>query len=229
LPANWRRARRVRRRHAHPCRKHRRLHASPAEAIASLSERYLARTGRSREFAAAHRDVLADPRTVSGFRPEIKELVYPIVVDRSEGSYLWDLDGNGYVDATCGFGSMFFGHRPSFVSDAMAAQLNTGWEIGPQTPLAGECARLFSQATGLPRVAFCNTGSEAVLAAVRLARTVTGKSLIVSFTGDYHGIQDEVIVRAGIGGRSIPAAPGIPGEAVANTLILDYGDQMLCA
>jgi amino acid adenylation domain-containing protein len=195
-----------------------------AEAIASLSERYLARTGRSREFAAAHRDVLADPRTVSGFRPEIKELVYPIVVDRSEGSYLWDLDGNGYVDATCGFGSMFFGHRPSFVTDAMAAQLNTGWEIGPQTPLAGECARLFSQATGLPRVAFCNTGSEAVLAAVRLARTVTGKSLIVSFTGDYHGIQDEVIVRAGIGGRSIPAAPGIPGEAVANTLILDYGD-----
>jgi len=193
-------------------------------AIDALSERYLARTRKSREFAAAHRDVLSDPRTVSGFRPEIKELVYPIVVDRSEGSYLWDLDGNGYVDATCGFGSMFFGHRASFVSDAISQQLGTGWEIGPQTPLAGECARLFTKATGLARVAFCNTGSEAVLAAVRLARTVTGKSLIVSFTGDYHGIQDEVIVRAGIGGRSIPAAPGIPVESVANTLILEYGD-----
>lgn len=193
-------------------------------AVAALSERYLARTRRSREYAAAHRDVLADPRTVSGFRPEIKELVYPIVVDRSEGSFLWDLDGNGYIDATCGFGSMFFGHRASFVNDAIARQLATGWEIGPQTPLAGECARLFTQATGLARVAFCNTGSEAVIAAVRLARTVTGKPLIVSFTGDYHGIQDEVIVRAGIGGRSIPAAPGIPNEAVANMLILDYGD-----
>ncbi|MDB5969250.1 MAG: glutamate-semialdehyde -aminomutase [Hydrocarboniphaga sp.] len=195
-----------------------------AAAVDALAKRYLARTGRSREYAAAHRAVLADPRTVSGFRPETKELVYPIVVDRSEGSYLWDLDGNGYVDATCGFGSMFFGHRARFVSDAIAAQLKIGWEIGPQTPLAGECARLFSQATGLARVAFCNTGSEAVLAAVRLARTVTGKSLIVSFTGDYHGIQDEVLARAGIGGRSIPAAPGIPAESVANTLILDYGD-----
>lgn len=195
------------------------------EGLAALSRRYLARTGKSRQYAEAHRAHLADPRTVSGFRPLIKEMVYPIVVDRSEGAYLWDLDGNQYVDATCGFGSVFFGHRPQFVIDAITEQMRSGWEIGPQTPLAGECARLFSECTGLERVAFCNTGSEAVLAAARIARTVTGKNLIVSFTGDYHGIQDEVIVRPGANFSSIPAAPGIPNESVANTLILDYGSE----
>ncbi len=193
--------------------------------LVRLTDRYLTRTEASRQYAQRHRAQLADPRTVSGFRPLIKELVYPIVVERSEGAYLWDLDGNRYVDATCGFGSMFFGHRPAFVSEAIEKQLQIGWEIGPQTPLAGECARLFTECTGLERVAFCNTGSEAVIAAVRLARTVTGRNLIVSFTGDYHGIQDEVIVRAGANGRSIPAAPGIPLESVANTLILDYGSD----
>jgi amino acid adenylation domain-containing protein len=194
-----------------------------AAALEALSQRYLARTGRSRAFAQQHRAQLADPRTVSGFRPGIKELVYPIVVDRSEGAWMWDLDGNRYVDATCGFGSVFFGHKPEFVATALRDQLERGWEIGPQTPLAGACAQLFTQATQQDRVAFCNTGSEAVIAAVRLARTVTGKSVVVSFAGDYHGIQDEVLVRAGADGRSIPAAPGIPGESVANTLILEYG------
>jgi len=199
------------------------LDARQREALAALQQRYLARTRHSRAYAQQHRAVLADPRTVSGFRPLTKEMVYPIVVDRSEGAYLWDLDGNRYVDATCGFGSMFFGHKPRFLQAALTEQLQAGWEIGPQTPLAGECARLFTEAVGLPRVAFCNTGSEAVLAAVRLARTVTGRKLIVSFQGDYHGIHDEVLVRAGADGRSLPAAPGIPPESVANTLVLEYG------
>lgn len=193
------------------------------QSLAALSARYIARTGKSKAYAQQHRATLADPRTVSGFRPLIKELIYPIVVDRSDGAYLWDLDGNRYVDATCGFGSVFFGHKAGFVADAIAQQLAQGWEIGPQTPLAGECAKLFTACVGLDRVAFCNTGSEAVLAAVRLARTVTGRNLIVSFAGDYHGIQDEVIVRAGSNLRSLPAAPGIPAESVANTLILEYG------
>lgn len=199
------------------------LSPKQSAALAKLSASYLARTSSSKRYAQSNRQHLADPRTVSGFRPLLKELVYPIVVNRSDGAYLWDLDGNQYVDATCGFGSVFFGHKPKFVADAISEQLAVGWEIGPQTPLAGECAQLFSELTGMPRVAFCNTGSEAVLAAVRLARTVTGKNLVVSFTGDYHGIQDEVIIRPGANLTSIPAAPGIPNESVANTLILDYG------
>jgi glutamate-1-semialdehyde aminotransferase len=184
--------------------------------------RYLAKTPKSKAYAQQHRAHLADARTVSGFRPLLKELIYPIVTDRSEGPWVWDLDGNRYIDTTNGFGSVFFGHRPQFVADAVSAQMTKGWEIGPQTPLAGECAELFSAMTGLPRVTFCNTGSEAVLAALRVSRTVTGRNLVVMFNGDYHGIFDEVIVR-GAGSRSLPAAPGIPPESVANTLLLDYG------
>jgi len=195
-------------------------------ALAELTARYIAKSGKSKAYAQEYRDVLADPRTVSGFRPLLKELIYPIVTPKSKGAYLWDLDDNQYIDVTCGFGSMFFGHRAPFVVDAVEHQMrHMGYEIGPQSPLAGECARMIAEFTGLPRVAFCATGSEAVLAAMRTARTVTGKNLIVMFNGDYHGMFDEVIFRGTASLRTLPAAPGIPPESVANTLILDFGSE----
>ncbi len=192
--------------------------------LTAFLERYQAKTRKSKAYAAANRAHLADPRVVSGFRPAIKEAVYPIVVERSKGCRLWDIDGNEYIDITCGFGTNFLGHSPDFVNDAVKAQLELGVEIGPQNPLAGEVAQLMAEMAGLDRVALCNTGSEAVLGAMRLARTVTGNSLIVMFNGSYHGIVDEVIVRGTPSLKSFPAAPGIPNESVANTLILDYGD-----
>ena len=82
--------------------------------------------------------------------------------------------------------------------------------------------------TGMDRAAFCNTGSEAVMGALRIARIVTGRSLVVAFAGSYHGIFDEVIVRDTKNMRSVPAAPGILPEAVQNMLVLEYGtDQTL--
>jgi amino acid adenylation domain-containing protein len=192
--------------------------------LAAFLERYQAKTRRSKEYSAKHRSHLADPRVVSGFRPAIKEAVYPIVVERSKGARLWDIDGNEYIDITCGFGTNFLGHSPDFVMEAIKEQMERGVEIGPQNPLAGEVAQLMAEMAGLDRVALCNTGSEAVLGAMRLARTVTGNSLIVMFNGAYHGIVDEVIVRGTPSLKSFPAAPGIPAESVANTLILDYGD-----
>lgn len=192
--------------------------------LAEFLESYQTKTRKSKEYAAQNRSHLADPRVVSGFRPAIKEAIYPIVVERSKGARLWDIDGNEYIDITCGFGTNFLGHSPDFVNDAVKAQLEKGVEIGPQNPLAGEVAKLMADLAGLDRVALCNTGSEAVLGAMRLARTVTGNSLIVMFNGSYHGIVDEVIVRGTPSLKSFPAAPGIPPEAVANTLILDYGD-----
>jgi glutamate-1-semialdehyde aminotransferase len=107
--------------------------------------------------------------------------------------------------------------------EAVKAQLDSGFEIGPQHPLAGEVAKLFCEVTGTERAAFCNTGSEAVLGAIRIARTVTGRSLIVVFAGSYHGINDEVIVRGTKKLRSIPAAPGIMPSTAENVLVLDYG------
>lgn len=183
---------------------------------------YTQRTKKSKEYTQANRHHLADPRSVSGFNPTMKEMVYPIVVSRSSGSKLWDIDGNEYVDLSNGFGLNLFGWSPAFVTEAIEAQLKLGMEIGPQTPLVGEVAKLMCEITNFDRAAFCNTGSEAVLGAMRMARTITGRNLIAIFSGGYHGILDEVIVRGTKKLRSLPAAPGIPQEKVDNILVIDY-------
>ncbi len=194
--------------------------------LAKLIERYCAKTARSKSFTQAHRRTLADPRVVSGFRPEWKEMVYSIVSARSRGSKLWDIDGNEYVDLLNGFGPTMFGHSPEFVTNAIQTQLAEGFAIGPQTPLAGRAADLLTQMTGADRVTFCNTGSEAVMAAMRIARTVTGRDRIVFFAGDYHGQFDEVLaklLRRKGEFTAQPAAPGIPRANLGNITVLDYG------
>ncbi|MGH9648571.1 MAG: aminotransferase class III-fold pyridoxal phosphate-dependent enzyme, partial [Bryobacteraceae bacterium] len=194
--------------------------------LKALIDRYSKKTQGSKQLTQKYRRVLADPRVASGFRSQWKEIVYPIVTNRSHGSRLWDIDGNEYIDLLNGFGPIAFGHVPDFVAGAVANQLKQGIEIGPQTPLAGEVAELLCELTHLDRATFCNTGSEAVMAAMRVARTVTGKKKIVLFNGDYHGNFEEVLVkRVGRGEslRSGPIAPGIAPEAVENIIVLDYG------
>ncbi|MCW5557072.1 MAG: aminotransferase class III-fold pyridoxal phosphate-dependent enzyme, partial [Verrucomicrobiae bacterium] len=188
-----------------------------------FTRRYTRKTAKSKAFTQANRRHMADPRVVTGFKPQLKELIYQPVVERSSGSTLWDLDGNEYIDVLNGFGSSLFGYMPDFIKEACHRQLDTGIEIGPMHPLAGEVTQLLCELSGHERAAVCNTGSEAVLGALRMARTVTGRSLVIAFSGSYHGINDEVIVRGSRSGRSYPAAPGILPEAVHNMLILDYG------
>ncbi len=194
--------------------------------IHRLIDLYTRKTAGSKRLTQEYRGVLADPRVVAGFRPEWKEMVYSIVTERSKGSKLWDVDGNEYIDMVNGFGPTMFGHAPDFVTEAIAEQMKHGFEIGPQSPLAGRVAQLISELTGNERVTFCNTGSEAVMAAIRIARTVTGRSKIVFFGGDYHGQFDEVLVkpirRNGIP-QAAPAAPGIPAENLSNIVVLEYG------
>ncbi|WP_028035286.1 hybrid non-ribosomal peptide synthetase/type I polyketide synthase [Chelativorans sp. J32] len=194
--------------------------------IAKLAERYAARNARSKAFTAAHRGHLADPRTAAGFRPEWKELIFPVVADRSKGSRIWDIDGNEYIDLVNGMGQTAFGHAPDFVVEAIKQQADKGFAIGPQAPLAGEVAELIGEMTGHERVTFCNTGSEAVMAAMRVARAVTGREKIVVFGNDYHGQFDEVLVK----GRTrngtpvaLPIAPGIPASSLSNMVVLPYG------
>ncbi|MDR0182533.1 polyketide synthase [Lysobacter arvi] len=189
----------------------------------AFMDRYVARTRKSKEYTQAHRAQLADPRVVNGFRPLTKEIVYQIVVERSKGSRVFDIDGNEYVDALNGFGMSLFGWQPDFVLDAVREQLDKGYEIGPQHPVAGEVAQLVCELTGHDRAALCNTGSEAVLGALRIARTITARSTVVLFTGSYHGIVDEVIVRGTKSLRAVPAAPGILRNTAENVLVLDYG------
>lgn len=186
------------------------------------------KTAASKALAQQNRDVQADPRTVAGFRQDWKEIVYQIATDRSQGAYLWDIDGNQYVDMTCGFGVHYFGHNPEFVTKAVIEQVQQGVELGPQAPLAGEVARLLRELTGMERASFCNTGSEAIMAALRMARTISERDKVVYFSGDYHGVFDEALARSQeLKGElhTLPAAPGISEDSVSNTWILDYGTQ----
>ena len=201
------------------------LTAAQGNWVDDFSRAYGARTAKSKAFSQQHRALMADPRVVTGFNPLWKELTYPIVVERSSGARLWDLDGHEYIDVLNGFGVNFLGYQPDYVTAALHEQIDAGIEIGPQHPLTAEVAQLISDMTGLPRVAFCNTGSEAVMGAMRIARTVTGRKTIVIFKDSYHGIFDEVIVRGTRTLRSIAAAPGILANAVENVLVLDYGSD----
>jgi glutamate-1-semialdehyde aminotransferase/acyl carrier protein/pimeloyl-ACP methyl ester carboxylesterase len=194
-------------------------------------QRYTRRTAKSRSHAQTYRQRFADPRGVAGYRRIWKSMVYQIVVERSKGSKLWDIDGNEYIDIAMGFGLNLFGQSPDFVTQALHRQLDRGVEVGPQTPFAGEAAELLCQFSRKDRVTFCNTGSEAVMAALRLARTVTGKTKTVYFNKDYHGNFDQVLLRSPPGSNpagSAPAAPGVPECYTDNTLVLPYGtDQSL--
>ena len=194
--------------------------------IDELTARFTARTAGSKRLAATYRPVLADPRAAAGFRPEWKELVYPIVCTRAQGSRIWDIDGNEYIDVVNGYGPIAFGHSPDFLVDAVSEQLERGFATGPQAEFAGEVAALFTEMTGNERMTFCNTGSEAVMAALRVARAVTGRTKVVLFGGAYHGQFDEVLVRGALRAdgtpRSVPIAAGIPASAVENIVVLDF-------
>lgn len=186
-------------------------------------QRYTQRTAESKRRQQASHPYLADSRACAGFRPSIKEMLYPIVGTQAEGSRLWDVDGNEYIDLTMGFGVHLFGHRPEFIQEAIAAQLQRGIQIGPQAELAGEVARLIHELTGMERVAFTQSGTEAVMTALRLARTATRRRLVVRFENAYHGHFDGVLARSSQDG-AVPLAPGILPGMVEDVLVLPYGE-----
>ncbi|WP_346182248.1 MupA/Atu3671 family FMN-dependent luciferase-like monooxygenase [Streptomyces osmaniensis] len=200
------------------------------EHLADLVRRYTARTPTSKGIAQRYRRVLADSRAVVGFRSGTKEMLYPIAGRRASGARLEDVDGNEYVDITMGFGVLLFGHEPEFVTEAVREHLSRGIQLGPRNVETGEAAELLAELTGLERVAFANSGTEANSAAIRLARAATGRDKIVTFLGAYHGHADNVLGRASAAGTgtdpvTVPVSRGIPQSAVADLLVLDYGSD----
>ncbi len=188
--------------------------------------RYASKSLKSKDYTQRYRKNFADPRAVAGFKQYWKEIVYPIVVERSKGSKLWDIDGNEWVDVTMGFGVALLGHSPDFINEAVSRQLEKGVEIGPQSPIAGEVAELICEFTHMDRVTFCNTGSEAVMAALRICRTVTGRTKVALFAGAYHGTFDEVLVKgATLKGKpkTLPLAPGVTHSHISEVTVLEYG------
>lgn len=194
--------------------------------MAELIAAYTARTAGSKKYSAHARSVMADSRSSAGFRFTIKEMLYPIVGAQARGSRFWDIDANEYIDIAMGFGVHLFGHDPSFIRDALQTSLQRGLRLGPQADLAGDVARRIARVSGQDRVTFVNSGTEAVMTALRIARTVTGRSKVALFRGSYHGHFDGVLGEAPASAGTTwaePLAPGVPPGAVSDLLVLEYG------
>ncbi len=205
------------------------LQARQRAHIEALVARLSQKTQKSKQYAQTYRPVLADNRASTGFNQTLKEIIYSIVPERGQGARVWDIDGNEYVDITMGFGALLFGHSPAFLVEALARQLQKGTLLGFQSEDAGAVAKMVCDMTGMERVTFCNSGTEAVMSALRFARATTGRQRIALFSGSFHGTFDGVLVRAQEKAdgqlHALPLAPGVPQSIVDDALILHFGYQ----
>lgn len=195
------------------------------ELIGNLIKDFNERTTKSKDWGQAHRKHLADNRVSAGFRPNLKEMVYPIVWKRAQGANFWDMDGNKYIDFTMGFGVNLFGHSPDFINAYIKDQLELGMALGPQSHMAGLVAEKFCKLTGNERVAFLNSGTEAIMTSVRLARAYTQRETIIIFEGSYHGHFDGVLGRSNRSQKTVPVAPGVPLSLMQDLVVLEYGSE----
>jgi glutamate-1-semialdehyde aminotransferase/acyl carrier protein len=196
-------------------------------AIDRLVRRIAEKTAGSKARAASHRRVHADSRMSASFQPAWKELVYPVVAERSAGSRFTDVDGNEYVDITMDYGVNLFGHSAPFIREAIVEQAELGMAIGPQPEAADETAQLLAELAGVERVAFVASGTEAVMTAVRVARTATRRPKIAVFAGCYHGSFDGILARASTSvnaaaGAAAPIAPGTPDMILRDVVVAEY-------
>jgi glutamate-1-semialdehyde 2,1-aminomutase len=152
---------------------------------------------------------------------------YPFFTNNARGSHIWDIDGNEYVDYCMGYGPLILGHANPIVVESLKEQLEKGMLYGTPTEQEVELAELVCKAVPCAEmIRLVNTGTEATMSAIRVARAYTGRKKIVTFEGCYHGAHDYVLVKAGSGATTfgIPKSLGIPEETTQNTLVLPYND-----
>ena len=151
----------------------------------------------------------------------------PVVMDRADGAYLYDIDGNRYVDYIGSWGPHILGHRHPAVISAIHSALDKGTSFGAPCELETELAELVIDAVpSMELVRMVNSGTEATMSAIRVARGFTGRNVLVKFTGCYHGHVDSLLVKAGSGALTLgtPSSPGIPIGCTADTVCLEYND-----
>ncbi|QHS08808.1 glutamate-1-semialdehyde 2,1-aminomutase [Sinimarinibacterium sp. NLF-5-8] len=151
----------------------------------------------------------------------------PRFIASAQGAWLTDADGHRYIDYVGSWGPMILGHQHPAVLDALKAQLEIGVSYGAPTALEIDMAELLcARVPGMQRVRMCNSGTEATMSALRLARGVTGRDAIIKFEGCYHGHGDSLLVKAGSGLLTfgVPTSPGVPADLAKHTLTAQYND-----
>jgi len=154
----------------------------------------------------------------------------PVFIIRASGATLWDADGNEYVDFVGSWGPMIMGHAHPQIIEAVVRAAGSGTSFGAPTPSEIDLAAMVVEALpSVEKVRFVNSGTEATMSAIRLARGYTGKKVVVKFDGCYHGHADSFLVKAGSGVLTlgIPGSPGVPEEIVKNTLSIPYNDEQI--
>ncbi len=151
----------------------------------------------------------------------------PAFIDRGDGPYLYDIDGNRYLDYIGSWGPHILGHRHPAIMSAIQAALEKGTSFGAPTVLESELAeRVIAAVPSIELVRMVNSGTEATMSAIRVARGFTGRETIIKFAGCYHGHVDSLLVKAGSGAltHGNPSSPGVPAGCTQDTLVLEYND-----
>ena len=151
----------------------------------------------------------------------------PVFIERSEGARVYDCDGKAYIDYVLSWGPMLMGHNHPAVREAVIRQSEKGLSFGAPTELEIQLAdRICDIMPGMDLVRMVNSGTEATMSAIRLARGYTGRDTIVKFEGCYHGHSDSLLVKAGSGALTlgVPSSPGVPAALADHTLTLTYND-----
>ena len=151
----------------------------------------------------------------------------PIFFDRAKGPYMYDADGKRYIDYVMSWGPMILGHGHPVVLDAIREQLEKAMTFGTPTELEISLAdKICEQVPGMDMVRMVNSGTEATMSAIRLARGYTGRDKIIKFEGCYHGHSDSLLVKAGSGALTlgVPSSPGVPASLADHTVTLNYND-----
>ncbi|MFN7766175.1 MAG: glutamate-1-semialdehyde 2,1-aminomutase [Planctomycetaceae bacterium] len=151
----------------------------------------------------------------------------PLIMDRGEGPYLYDIDGNKLIDYIGSWGPHILGHQHPAVKEAIRQALDKGTSFGAPTKAETSLAAAVIDAVpSMEMVRMVNSGTEATMSAIRVARGFTGRNVIIKFAGCYHGHVDALLVKAGSAATTlgVPSSPGIPPGCTADTLVLDYND-----